>query len=268
MISRYGKEGRDIHHQPEGKVMTVAFRLGGLDFLATNGGPLFTFNPSISYYVVCESMDEIKELWKTLMDGGSALMPLDKYDWSEQYGWLKDRYGLTWQLTLGKVAEVGQKIIPAFMFVQQQFGKAEEAIQFYTSIFRDSAIATIHKYDQGELAGKIMHSRFTLAGQTYMAMDGPGAHDFNFNEAIAIVVNCETQEEIDYYWGKLTTGGQESSCGWLKDKFGVSWEVTPSSLGRMLTDPDREKVDRVTKAFLKMKKFDIAALERAYAGNS
>ncbi|MBL0740935.1 VOC family protein [Chryseolinea lacunae] len=269
VITRYGKEGYEIHKQPEGKVMTVTFTLSGHEFMATNGGPLFKFNPSISYYVVAETEAEVNTLWEALSKDGQVLMPLNKYDWSEKYGWTSDRYGLSWQITLGKVSEVGQKITPLYMFVQNAFGRAEEAIRFYTSIFKNSSIDALHKYPAGPNMpeGKVMHARFKLGGETFMAMDGAGNHAFSFNEAISTIVNCATQDEIDYYWNKLTAdGGQESHCGWLKDKFGVWWEVVPVQLGDMLTNPDKNKTERVVEAFLKMKKFNIATLEEAFAG--
>jgi len=267
-ISRYGKEGYEVHGQPEGQVLTVTFTLDGQEFMGTNGGPIFKMNPSISMYVVCETEEEINKLWRELSKDGKELMALNKYDWSKKYGWLSDRYGLSWQLTLGDVKEVGQKISPLIMFVQDQFGRAEEAVKFYTTVFEDSSIEGIYRFGPGTgaIEGKVMHARFKLAGQTFMAMDGVGQHDFQFNEGIALIVNCETQAEIDKYWKKLTDGGQESMCGWLRDKFGVSWEVAPIQLGEMLTDPDPQKKGRVMNAFLKMRKYDLAKLEEAYAG--
>lgn len=269
-IVRYGKEGFEIHGRPEGSVMAVEFELSGEKFSAINGGPLFTFNPSISYFVVCETIEETDRLWNTLLEGGSVLMPFQKYDWSDKYGWLADRYGLTWQISYGKISDVGQKITPSFMFVGEQYGRAEEAIQYYTSIFKDSAVGGISRHPAGgnEREGAVAHAQFTLAGQVFMIMETASMEqNFNFNEAISIIVNCETQKEIDYYWEKLTAeGGQEVACGWLKDKFGVSWQVDSTELTRMLKDPDKEKVGRVTNAFLQMKKFDVEKLREAFEG--
>jgi predicted 3-demethylubiquinone-9 3-methyltransferase (glyoxalase superfamily) len=268
VIARYGKEGYEVHHQPEGQVLTATFNLDGQEFMGTNGGPLFKMNPTISLYTVCETEEEITKLWNELSKNGNVLMPLDKYDWSKKYGWVSDRFGLSWQLTLGSVKEIGQKITPLVMFVGKQFGRTEEAIQFYTTVFENSSIDAVHRYGPGTgpNEGKVMHARFKLAGQTFMAMDGGGQHDFEFNEGIALVVNCETQAEIDNYWKKLTAGGKESMCGWLKDKFGLSWEVAPIRLGEMLVDPDPKKKGRVMNAFLKMRKYDLATLEKEYAG--
>jgi predicted 3-demethylubiquinone-9 3-methyltransferase (glyoxalase superfamily) len=269
-IIKYGKEGYGIHKRPEGSVMTVEFRLGGMSFLGLNGGPLFKFNPSVSYFVVCETAAETDTLWKNLAEGGMVLMEMDKYPWSDKYGWVQDRYGLSWQVSLGKLPDTnGQIITPFLMFVKEQAGRAEEAIQFYSAIFKDSLTRGILKNGPGEQdpEGMVKHAQFNLAGQEFMIMDSTAAHNFSFNEAISFVVHCQNQEEIDYYWERLTAGGgRASECGWLRDKFGVSWQVEPVQLIQMLKSPDKEKTERVTKAFLQMQKFDLEKLEWAFEG--
>jgi predicted 3-demethylubiquinone-9 3-methyltransferase (glyoxalase superfamily) len=269
-IVRYGKEGFEIHHRPEGSVMVTEFELSGEKFVALNGGPLFTFNPSISYFVVCETLEEADRTWSTLQKDGKVLMPFQKYDWSEKYGWLTDRYGLSWQISFGKISDVGQKITPSFMFVGEQCGRAEEALEFYTSVFKNSSVDGVLKHPAGgtEPEGNIAHAQFTLEGQKFMIMESAlKDHKFQFNEAISIIINCKTQQEIDYYWDQLTSdGGKEVECGWVKDKFGVSWQVESVELTRMLKDPDKEKVARVTNAFLHMKKFDVTKLKEAFEG--
>jgi predicted 3-demethylubiquinone-9 3-methyltransferase (glyoxalase superfamily) len=269
-IVRYGKEGFEIHKRPEGSVMSVEFELSGEKFVAINGGPLFTFNPSLSYFVVFETMEETDSAWNRLLDGGKVLMPYQKYDWSEKYGWLTDKYGLSWQISYGKISDVGQRITPSILFVGDLCGRAEEAIKFYTSVFKDSSVEGILKHPAGgpEREGTIAHAQFKLAGQTFMIMESSDLkHNFKFNEAISVIVNCETQKEIDYYWDKFTKdGGQEVECGWVKDKFGVAWQVDAVELNVMIKDRDKEKVARVTNAFLHMKKFDIEKLREAFEG--
>jgi predicted 3-demethylubiquinone-9 3-methyltransferase (glyoxalase superfamily) len=265
-IARYTKEGYEIHGQPEGKVMTVEFELAGYKIIGLNGGPHFTFTPAISFFVTCESEAEVDHLWRNFTDGGSVLMELNKYEWSEKYGWVQDGYGLSWQISLGKLEDVGQKITPLLMYVSEN-GMAEEALKHYTSVFKNSNIVGILHYGPGQEQpeGSVMHAQFRLNDEVFMAMDSsPKFADFAFNEAISLLVSCESQEEIDYYWGKLSDGGEEGPCGWLKDRFGVSWQVHPSVLSEMIKDPDTKKVERVTKAFLGMKKFDIEALKKAY----
>ena len=245
--------------------MVVNFELNGQKFMGLNGGPMFKSNASISFMVISESDNEINELWKQLSEGGFVMMPLDKYDWSERYGFVQDRFGLSWQIMKGKYSDVNQKITPTFLFVGRNYGNAEAAVKFYTEVFPASSISGILLYQENEgeqQAGRVKHSQFILDGKVFMAMDGFGSHEFAFNEAISFVVECKDQEEIDYYWGKLTAdGGQESQCGWLKDKFGVSWQIIPRILGKLMSDP--AKSQKVMAAFMQMKKFDIKTLEKA-----
>lgn len=270
-ITRYGAAGYETHKRPEGSVMTIEFNLSNLQFLGLNGGPVFKSNPSISYFVVCETAEETDALWQKLAEGGMVMMALDKYDWSEKYGFLTDKYGLSWQISQGKLSDTnGQKITPSLLFVGDQAGRTEEALNLYTSIFKDSAIRGVMKNGPGEQdpEGTVKHAQFNIAGQEFMIMDSFAAHKFAFNEAISFVIPCHTQDEIDYYWNKLTeNGGEESMCGWLKDKFGVSWQVEPVQLGQMLKSKDKAKTERVTNAFLRMKKFDLKKLEAAFEGS-
>lgn len=269
-IARYTKEGQEIHGQPEGSVLTVEFEIAGFSMIALNGGPHFTFNPSISFFVVCETESEIDALWSALSESGAALMPLEKYDWSEKYGWVRDRFGVTWQLSLGDLSDVGQKITPSLLFVGEQHGRAEEALKFYTSIFENSDVVGILHYGPGEedAEGTVKHAQFSLNGEVLMAMDSGFDHGFSFNEAISLLIQCEDQQEVDYFWDRLTAGGEIQQCGWLKDKFGVVWQVSPKELGDMIHDPDEAKVARVTRSFLQMKKFDLEELRRAFEGRT
>jgi predicted 3-demethylubiquinone-9 3-methyltransferase (glyoxalase superfamily) len=154
-----------------------------------------------------------------------------------------------------------QKISPFLWFD----GNAEEAANFYVSIFKDSRILKIARYGEAGPgpAGSVMVVNFQIEGQDFIALNGGPL--FKFTEAISFVINCQTQEEVDHYWNKLTAGGQESQCGWLKDKYGLSWQVTPTILGELLADKDQRKAQRVMQAMLQMKKIDIAELKRAAA---
>lgn len=239
--------------------LVVKFELEGSEFMALNGGPEFKINPSISVFVLCESVEETNTLWQKLIEGGKALIPIDKYDWSERYGWLQDRFGLTWQISLNGDAPIRQKIRSCMLFTRERFGMAEKALNFYTSVFEHSSTDLLMHYPEGsEHAGKVLYSEFKLNRQNLIAMDGPGVHDYTFNEGVSFVVECESQKEIDYYWEKLTEGGQESMCGWLKDQFGVSWQIVPAVLAELMSDPERGP--KVMEAFMKMKKFDIDTL--------
>jgi predicted 3-demethylubiquinone-9 3-methyltransferase (glyoxalase superfamily) len=261
--SRYGKEGFEVHGQKEGTVLAIDFHLSGQPFTAMNGGPLFKFNPSVSFYVVCETELEVDYLWKNLSDRGNIMMELSEYPWSKKYGWLNDRFGLSWQIAFDKIENTGQKITPALMFMGQQHSLAEEAIKFYTSVFPFSMVKGILRYVAGENepVGSVKHAQFRLKKQMFMIMGNSMQHAFGFNEAISFQVFCDLQSEIDYYWTKLSEGGSEGQCGWLKDKYGVSWQIVPAILPELMADP--EKSDRVMKAFLQMTKFNIDALLRA-----
>lgn len=268
--THYSKEGFEIHGQPEGKLMTIDFELAGQQFIGLNGGPHFQFTPAISFIVNCESEEEVDKLWAELSKDGSVLMPLEKYDFSEKYGWTEDRFGLSWQIMLAE-EEAPQKIMPSLLFVGDECGKAEEAMDFYTSVFDDGEKRAVFHYGPNQSPndeGTVMYGDFELEGQLFAAMDSAQEHDFTFNEAISFLIQCEDQKEIDYFWNKLSSDPNAEQCGWLKDQFGVSWQVSPTILDRMLKDPDKEKVNRVTKAFLQMKKFDIEKLKQAYEGSS
>ena len=243
--------------------MVVNFELNGKKIMGLNGGPMFKINPSISLFILCESKNETNEVWNKLIDGGKTLMPIDKYPWSERYGWLQDRFGLTWQVSVVNKEGDKQKITPSMLFTGNRFGKAEEAVKFYTAVFNNAATDVLMHYPEGDAnAGKLMYSEFNLNKYDLIAMDGPGAHEYTFNEGVSFVVDCETQQEIDYYWNKFTAdGGQESRCGWLKDKFGVSWQIIPAIIGQLMSDP--EKGARVMKEVMQMKKLDLEKLVNA-----
>lgn len=262
-ISRYGNEGFEVHGQKEGTVLTIEFQLNGQSFTALNGGPYFKFNPSISFYVVCDTEKEVDFLWESLSESGTIMMAPDKYEWSDKYGWLNDRFGLSWQISLGKMEDTGQKLSPLLMFIGMKHQLAEDAVYYYTSLFPDSQVKHILRYVEGEndTAGSVKHAQFTLHNQTFMIMGSSFPHQFDFNEALSFQVFCDTQDEIDHYWNKLTEDGSEGQCGWLKDKYGVSWQIVPSILGKLMSNP--EKAGSVMQAFLKMKKFDIQKLIEA-----
>ncbi len=243
--------------------LVVIFELNGKKFMGLNGGPMFKFTPAISIFVTLKTIDETNEVWNKIMDGGKALIPIDKQPWSERYGWAQDKFGMTWQISIVNSPDNKPQLRPSFLFTNNQFGRAEEAVKFYSSVFDKSSSDLMMHYPKEDKAnaGKVMYSEFKLNQYDLIAMDGPGVHEYTFNEAVSFVVECETQKEIDFFWNKLTEGGEESMCGWLKDKFGVSWQIVPAILGKLMGDPERSQ--RVIQAFLKMKKFDIEALEHA-----
>ncbi|WHY88239.1 VOC family protein [Neobacillus novalis] len=265
-----------IHNTPSGDSCLVTFELWGQKFMAISAGPFFKINPSLSFIVNFDrsrdkdAREKIDEVWNRLSEGGTALMPLEQYPFSERYGWIQDKYGLSWQLILTKPeGEERPAIVPSLLFVGDQCGHAEEAISFYLSVFKNSTQGLIVRYTKGmepDKEGTIMFSDFSLENQWFVAMDSAHEHKFSFNEAISFMVYCDTQEEIDYYWEKLSAVPEAEQCGWLKDKFGISWQIVPSEMDAMMSKGTPEQLARVTQAFLKMKKFDLVELQKAYKG--
>ncbi|HEX8591300.1 MAG TPA: VOC family protein [Candidatus Paceibacterota bacterium] len=265
-----------IKDTPSGDCDIVSFELSGHKLMAISAGPLFKFNPSISFILNFDpskdstASENLDRLWGKLSDGGTELMPLGGYPFSKKYGWIQDKYGVSWQLMLTDPAgEERPFIIPALMFTKNNVGRAEEALDFYTSVFKDSKKGTVAHYPAGmepHKEGTLMFGEAALSGQWIAAMDSAGPHDFTFNEAISLMVPCEDQAEIDYFWGKLSAVPEAEQCGWLKDKYGVSWQITPARLDEIMGRGTPEQRARVTQAFMQMKKFDLAKLEEAYEG--
>lgn len=267
---------------PSGDTDIVGFELWGMRFMAISAGPLFKFNPSISFMVnfdphlfgdgapaAQEARRTLDAVWGKLIQGGKARIPLDKYPFSERYGWIEDRYGLSWQLILtNPQGDPRPPIMPTLMFTGANCGKAEAAMDFYLSVFRGGKRGVVHRYGAGmapNREGSVMFADFMLEGQWLTAMDSAREHGFAFNEAVSLLVSCETQAEIDAYWQKLSAVPEAEQCGWLKDRFGLSWQVVPAAMEEMMRNGSRDQLDRVMHAFLKMKKFDLAALRKAYA---
>ena len=247
--SYYPTEGlADFQKDMAGKVLTSEFILAGHRFSAINAGPEFKFNQSNSFMVNFDtSYDEqakehLDEVWGKLIDGGEAMMALGEYPFSPYYGWVKDRYGLSWQLSLSdpKDGEV-PCIVPTLLFGGPHQNQAEDAINYYVSVFRDASVGVMARYpiDTGPAtAGKLMYANFTLENQLFSAMDSGVVQDVTFNEAVSYVIACKDQEEIDYYWSKLSSTPENEQCGWCKDKFGVSWQIIPANMGELMQKPD------------------------------
>ncbi len=263
-----------LRDTPSGDCDLVSFELAGQPFMAISAGPLFKFNPSTSFILNFDpsqgrTQQDLEALWNQLLPGGSVLMPLAAYPFAPLFGWVQDRYGLSWQLILSDPGgEARPFITPALLFVGEVYGKAEEAQDFYVSLFPNAGRGATMRYPAGsepEREGTLMYSDFMLAGQWFAAMDSAQPHNFAFNEAISFMVCCDSQTEIDHYWTKLSAVPEAEQCGWLKDKYGLSWQIVPRALGRMMQDPDPERINRVNQAVLQMKKLELAELQRAYA---
>ena len=262
-----------LHDTPSGDCDVISFTLAGQPFMAISAGPLFTFNPSISFFVNFDpakdpqARERLDIAWKKLAEGGQVLMELGEYPFATRYGWVQDRYGLSWQLILANPAgEQRPAIVPSFLFTGDAYGQAEAAGDYWRGVFEDSRPGQLVRYEEAtehDRAGAVMFSDFRLGPTWFAAMDSGYEHGFGFNEAVSFVVHCRDQAEIDRYWAKLSAVPEAEQCGWCKDRFGVSWQISPLALDEVMTSGDRATIDRVTQAFLPMKKLDVAAIERA-----
>lgn len=248
---------------PTGTPLNVRLTLCGQGFNVLNGGPVFRPNPSISFYVDCENETQFDALYKVLSDGGMVLMEPGEYPFSKKFSWVQDRYGVSWQLSFSSLK---QKVTPYLMFTEKAHGRAEEAINFYSGVFDDAKILNIQRYgkDAGQPEGTVMWASFALCGREFMAADSSYPHGFTFTEGTSLMVYCRDQAEIDKLWEVLTTGGEEQPCGWLKDKFGVSWQIVPDDLERLMDTSDPVRARRMNAALLKMKKIDVEVLHDTY----
>ena len=270
-----------LRNTPSGDCDVISFELWGQEFMSISAGPLFKFNPSVSFMVNFDPLffddasdrdkaakDALDKLWVKLSEGGQVLMELNEYPFSSRYGWVQDKYGLSWQLIFTDPdGEPRPPIVPSIMFVKENYGKAEEALNFYVSVFKNAKAGNLHRYPAGmapDKEGAIMYADFQLENKWFAIMESAHEHGFNFNEAISFMVNCDDQKEIDYYWGKLSAVKESEQCGWLKDKFGLSWQITPRELEEMMRAGTQEQIDRVTQAFLPMKKLDLETIRKAY----
>lgn len=272
-----------LQDTPSGDCDVVSFEVWGHEMMAISAGPHFRFNPSISFMVNFDPLffsdassptqaarEKLDEVWAKLSDAGTELMPLDEYPFSSRYGWIQDRYGLTWQLIFtDPEGDPRPPIVPSLLFVGDNCGKAEAALGFYQSVFENTQQGGLYRYGPGQepdREGTIMFADVKLENYWIAFMDSAHSHEFGFNEAVSFMVNCDDQNEIDYYWEKLSAGPEAEQCGWLKDPYGISWQIVPKAMHAMLQQGTPGQVARVTQAFLPMKKLELAILEHAFAG--
>jgi len=263
---------------PSGDCDVVSFELWRQEFMAISAGPLFRFNPSVSFIVNYDpglfgdsaeaahtAREKLDMAWEKLSEGGKVLMPLGGYPFSKHYGWVQDKYGVSWQLMLtDPEGEPRPPVIPTLLFTGSNCGRAEEAIRFYLSVFRKSQPGAMHYYPAGmepDREGTVMFADFKLEDTWLAAMDSAREHGYGFNEAISFLVSCSDQQEIDYYWQQLSAVPEAEQCGWLKDKYGLSWQITSAEMQTLMREGTQEQIDRVVQAFLPMKKIDIGQIK-------
>lgn len=262
--------------EPEsGQGEIISFEIAGQPFMAISAGPYFKFNPAISFMLNfgaegdADARKRLDATWDKLAAGGKVMMERGEYPFSRYYGFLQDRYGLSWQLMLENPS--GQPrpfIMPNLMFTGPAAGKAEQAGKFYRSVFDDSRAGHLARHGADAAPnppGSVLYTDFTLDGDWFAATDSAHDHGFSFNEAVSFLINCRDQAEIDRYWNALTHVKESEKCGWCKDQFGVSWQISPIMVDKIMKSGDKGKIDKLMEAALQMEKLDIATLEKAAA---
>jgi len=245
--------------------MVNNIEIEGQTLMFLNGGPMFQPNLTLSLMMMCASKDEAESYYQKLSENGKIMMPLDSYPWSDCYAWVEDQYGISWQIYYSSEA-YQQKFSPVMMFTGENNGKCKEALAYYTSIFPNSKIEGIMEYEQGQgdTAGNVAHAQFIINDYVMMAMDSSHDHKVNFTEGTSMTVMTRDQEETDYYWNHLSKDGQESRCGWLKDKYGFSWQIVPHRLIELTNTHEVEKAQKAFGAMMSMNKIIIKDIEDAY----
>lgn len=247
----------DFQKDFAGLPLVVGVEIDEYRFTLINAGDQFRPNPSISFMLNFDprvlggdaesAREALGRVWAALSEGGKALMPLQEYPFSPYYGWIEDRYGVSWQLMLvdpdglSTADEVRPFIVPSLMFGREAQNRAREAIDFYVSLFPDARIGTVAEYpaQSGPApAGAIMYADFQLAGQWFAAMDNGADQEFGFDCGVSLEVDCADQEEIDHFWDAMSAVPEAEQCGWLADKFGVSWQIVPADMGELMAKPD------------------------------
>lgn len=260
-------DGREISRgrildTPSGDCDIVTFDLYGTRIQAISAGPIFKFNPSMSLMVILNTQEGVNRAAEKLIEGGGKyLMPLDQYEFSERYAWVEDCYGLSWQLVY--MPDGPQKLMPAFMFAGESVGEALHAIEHYNQVFDRGQKPFISYYMEGDGhigQAKVNYSNVDILGQTLVLMDHGAGGDEVINEAMSLMLEVATGDEMDTLWQDLSFVEEAEACGWLKDRHGVSWQLIPKGFDEVMGDPDPEVTYQLTQAILSMKKIDLEAL--------
>lgn len=235
-----------------GKVLSIQFRVHDMEFVAINAGPEFSPNPSISFFVNFDpsrddqAREHLDALWAKLSADGTALMELGEYPFSPHYGWVQDKFGVSWQLILtSPEGEPRPVIVPSLLFTDTSQNQAREAAELYVSLYEDAALGTLSTYGQDTGLAKaesLAYGEFRVGVQWFAVMDNGGQdHKFGFNEGVSLSVACKDQAEIDKLWTALSKVPEAEQCGWCKDQFGVSWQIVPENMDELMKKPDAFK---------------------------
>jgi predicted 3-demethylubiquinone-9 3-methyltransferase (glyoxalase superfamily) len=256
----------EVEHKSE---LVIYLNLYKQRIMLLGGNPGAKFSAANSMLVIYESEAELNAVWSKLSADGLVIMPLESYPFADKYGWIRDKFGMCWQLYFKAGYTSDQLVVPTLTFGGSNNGKARMAMEFYSSIFPDSKIEGVLTYEQGgedDIPTHIQHAEYTLDGFRFGIMDSSHNVDFEFSDAVSFVVMTKNQEETDRYWeALLSDGGTPSKCSWLKDRYGLSWQIVPVRLTELLNDAAApEKSQAAFKAMLSMSKIDIKLIEDAY----
>lgn len=252
-----------IKDTPSGDCDLLAFELDGQAFSAISAGPYYQLNESVSIMVTCSSRAEVLRLYQAFMKKGDFLMPLQEYAFNPYYAWVRDAFGVTWQLLLDENQESFYQFDFCLLFASENCGKASEALDFYASLF-DTSIESIVLYQEGqahEARAKVSYASLNLGSNRLVLMDHAYTGDKLFNEAFSFMILCDSQDEIDLYWQALSAVPEAEQCGWCKDSFGLSWQILPSWLMSLYENSQAEKLNKIQKKLLKMRKIDSQSLK-------
>lgn len=246
-----------------GQALDIEFEIAGYRMMAINAGPEFTVNPSISFMVNFDpsrdpaAREHLDALWTALSDGGEVLMALDEYDFSPHYGWVQDRYGVSWQLILTSPdGEPRPFIVPSLLFSAGVQNRAGEALDYYRQIFPDARVGGVFRYPEQTgpaTTESVMFGEIEIFGQWFALMDSAVGQDYSFNCGVSLMLECADQAELDRYWDALSTVPEAEQCGWCADRFGVAWQIVPANMEELMSSPD------AFSKLMEMKKIEIAA---------
>jgi predicted 3-demethylubiquinone-9 3-methyltransferase (glyoxalase superfamily) len=264
----YTDAGEKVSGIPKGTVQTISFEAAGLEMLGLNGGPSFgEQSPSVSLFVTCGSVAELDTVYNKLSAGGSTLLPLQEYPFSKRYVFFSDKYGIHWQLFLEEGS--AQKITPSIIFGGDHKGLGAKAMEFYLKVFKNSKTLVDFRYAQGEgdgIPGSVKHARLLLDGSEMVIMDSGHSQPMKMSNGISFIIHCKNQAEVDYFWDAIAKKGQEIQCGWISDEFGVTWQVVPDELNKLM-EGEPKRSERMMQAMFKMKKLNIDELKQIYSSN-
>ncbi|MGQ7595731.1 VOC family protein [Streptococcus suis] len=253
-----------ITDTPSGDSDLIQFQLGDMTLAAISAGPYFKLNESMSLMVNVASKDEVTRLYQALSEGGRILMPLGEYPFSPYYVWLEDRFGLSWQLSYAPDLVKSYQFDICLLFSQEQVGLAQPMLDYYKDKLPQASVGQLSYYGEGEAAveaAKLNYAELLIAGQKMIVMDHGYGGEASFNEAFSLMVYVDSQDELNFYYDLLSAVPEAEMCGWVKDQFGISWQIVPRMLMEAYDTASQETVKAVNDAVLTMKRLDFATIQ-------